>query len=295
MLKIKYVITTTIFALFGATVPAHAAPNYSDFYLPIVTSFKINVSIVAKKLDDGRFTYPLKADVEITVKVHANSLAGIKYNILKTEKISPTDPPCQYPSEAYGVRLGNTDYSGGEGNLPVLKTLVSTVKEGDWRIERYKLEMPIASNAYLAPCIGKYILSSLMLRDEAGHFKEMSFTYPGEPDGVYFGLGHANDKPTFSLMPESKCPKVKASEWGGMPNLCVESRDLFSAEFQITQQAIDLATAAASVKPSPSTTTSPKQGTTTTKMTTVKCTKKKTTLYVKAVKPKCPAGYATQK
>jgi hypothetical protein len=189
-------------------------------------------------------TYPLVANIDLVVRVHANSLAGIQFN-LKADPIPMPNPPCQYISgqvyqgATYKMQSGNTDVLGNEGNLPVLKQLVSSQPDGDWKLERYRFVFPINSNKFQPPCITSLRFSNITMRDTAGRFKSILINYGSTT--FYEMLGVRVPEQARLLLPEIACPNAGVSEFRSSPLACAESTDISKVVEQFTQAEIDMA------------------------------------------------------
>lgn len=298
---------------------AYAAPNYGDYFRPIIDSLKVEIPVVAKSKPDGGFTYPLVAKVDLLVRVHSNTLTGFRIS-LRNNKEVPLATPCQSLNNVK-ISIGNSDYRGGEGNLEPLAGLISKSIDKDWIIEKYKFEIQIPSNSFLKPCIGTYEPEVIHLRDIASHHKSILLNY-GTTIPFYESLGIFETDWHKLPLPENTCPLTTNSEFSGNPTACVEkiipsalarnftSQEIEQAESAETKRVAELkskqeveakqaaelkakqevdAKAAAELKAKQEAEAAAK------KKTTITCLKGKLTKKVIAIKPKCPSGYKLKK
>ena len=267
-------------------------PDFQDFYRPIIKSISLLLPVEAKVKAGGGYTYPLMAQIDLEVRVHSNSLTGVKL-VLRDDKEVPQGTPCQSLNNVK-ISIGNTENSGNEGNLQTLSGLTSRTSDQGWFLEKYKIMIPIPSNSYLKPCTGQYQLKAIFLRDIAGHFKSILVNY-GTDIPFYESLGRFDSDRSLLPLPENGCPKTTISEFRSMPTACIENikpgsldRNFGTEEIQIAERlavkaAADKAAAdKAAAKP-------------VVKEKTIICLKGKSSLKVIGKNPKCPAGYKVRK
>lgn len=308
--------------------PAYAEPKYDDYFRPIIDALKVDIPVVAKSKPEGGYTYPLIAKVELTIRVHSNTLTGFQISFRNNKEV-PMSTPCQSLNNVK-ISIGNSNYTGGEGNLNPLLGLISSVNDRDWIIERYKFEIPITSNSSLKPCIGTYEPEVIHLRDVASHHKSILINY-GTPIPFYESLGRFDSDWRKLPLPENGCPLTTISEFGSMPTACVEKispsalsrsftvQEIEQAEVAETKRLAELkakqeaevvaakaaadlkakqeavAKAAAELKAKHEAEAKSAALAAANKKTSITCIKGKLTKKLNAVKPKCPTGYKLKK
>jgi hypothetical protein len=298
MKRIKGAGLVCFFLTLGS-LPASAAPNFLDFYYPIVKEGRIDL----KFLKTANGAYPLIAEVNLVVRVHSNSLTGFRF-VFDNPGRKMSDTPCQ-DLQGVALRMGNTDYSGGEGSLAVLSGLRSRVADSDWFLETYKFDIQVPSNSALAPCLATYRPGSLFLRDISGKFKSILFNYGSKP--FYEGFPALRNNETYlnqnKPIPEFSCERNPEPVFNGY-YACVDNLEKISVPKTFTQTDIDQATKdneafrikveadrAAADKAAADKAAADKAAADAKKKTTITCVKGKLTKKVTAVNPKCPSGY----
>lgn len=311
-----------VFVLLICLLPArsaYAAPNYDDYFRPIIDSLNVEIPVVAKSKADGGYTYPLVAKVELTVRVHSNTLTGFRISLRNKNEV-PLATPCQSLNNVK-ISIGNSDYQGGEGNLQPLVGLISKSSDKDWMVEKYKFEIQVPSNSFLKPCVGTYEPEVIHLRDIASHHKSILINY-GTPVPFYESLGRFDSDWRKLPLPENSCPLTTSSEFRSMPTACVEKispsalsrsftvQEIEQAEIAESKRLVDLkakqeaeAKAAADLKAKKeveaATALKAKQDAdaraAANKKISITCIKGKVTKIVTALKPKCPTGYKLKK
>ena len=275
--------------------PASATPDFLDFYHPIVKEATVDLKF--EKNFNGN--YPLIAEVNIVVRVHSNSLTGFRFQYAAPPRDRP-DIPCQ-DLDGISLTVGNTNSVGSEGNLAVLNGLKSRVADSDWYLETYKFEIQVPSNSALAPCLRTYNPGSLFLRDIAGRWKSILFSYGPKP--FYEGFGITRNETYLKQnkpIPEFSCPRNPEPVFNGY-YACVDNLEKISVPKTFTQSDIDQAIQdneafrikAAADKAAADKAAADKAAAS--KKTTITCVKGKVTKKVTAVKPKCPSGYRVKR
>ena len=276
--------------------PASAAPDFLDFYHPIVKEATVDLKY-EKNFNDN---YPLIAEVNLVVRVHSNSLTGFRFTYAEPPRNRP-DIPCQ-DLDGISLSVGNTNSVGGEGNLAVLSGLKSRVADSDWYLETYKFEIQVPSNSALAPCLRTYNPGSLFLRDVAGRWKSILFNYGPKP--FYEGFGITRNETYLKQnkpIPEFSCPRNPEPVFNGY-YACVDNLEKIAVPKTFTQSEIDqafkdneafrikaAADKAAADKAAADKAAADKAAAS--KKVTITCVKGKLTKKVTAIKPKCPTGY----
>ena len=268
-------------------------PDFQDFYLPIIQSLSVKPVVTAVSDANGKTLYQTTLSTELEVKVHYNSLAG--FRIYYQGPSSSAENLCQSisnqsPGVVTRISVGNTEYSGGEGDLQIISGLKSRTPVGDWFLESYTLKLPVPSNQNFFPCFGNNRVTGLIIRDIAGRYKQFVNRGDGNPLPVtteqpdVVQTSYRYDSPNRVQIPEFSCPIIRGGEWDGAPIRCL---DKFNPQtLQLNFSAADKAAAdllaqqnAAAAK------------TAGTKKTSITCTKGKLIKKVTTVNPKCPAGY----
>jgi hypothetical protein len=236
--EVKKVIFLILILSVAFANTAQASPKYEDFYRPIIKSLTIDIPVTAKTKADGGYTYPLKAFVDLTVRIHANTLTGFAFYLRNYQEVRGSTP-CQSLHDTK-ISIGNSNYTGGEGNLAPLTGLLSRVSDSDWFLEKYRFEIPINSNSFLKPCIGKYDIQVIHLRDIASHHKSILLNY-GTPVPFYESLGRFDSDWKLLPLPENACPLTTNSEFRSMPTACVENLNQQALGRTFKQEEIELA------------------------------------------------------
>lgn len=224
-----------------ATPSQGADADFTDPYLPIITNLKIDMPLTVGKDSSGKLTYRLHAVVNLSVKVHANSLAGFGIRFEPSDWNSYNDTnPCQAPWQLPGqlLTVGDITYGGTLGNLQMASDLISSFIKDGWRYETYSFIAPIKTDPYLAPCLTKLRPITVRLKDLAGHIKQVSFN-PQTGQKSYSVLLPKVQDPIFKTLPETTCSKLPAVD-DDMPYTyaaCVEAAGIFDyfTEFTAVQ------------------------------------------------------------
>jgi hypothetical protein len=294
---------------------AHAAdtskPDFQDFYLPIIQSLSVKPVVTAVSDANGKTRYQTTLSTELEVKVHKNSLAG--FRIYYQGPTSTAENLCQSissqsPGVGTRISVGNTEYSGGEGDLQTLSGLKSRILVGDWFLESYSLKLPVPSNQNFFPCFGNNRVTGLIIRDIAGRYKLFVNRGDGKPSPVAIDqpdvvqTSYRYDSPYRSQIPEYSCPIISGGEWNGAPIRCLDKFDPQSLQFNFSaadkaaadKAAADKAAAdkAAADKAAADKAAADKAAA---KEKTIICLKGKSSLKVIGKNPKCPAGYKVKK
>jgi hypothetical protein len=295
-------------------------PDFQDFYLPIIQSLSVKPIVTAVSDTNGKTLYQTSLLTELAVKVHKNSLAG--FRIYYQGPTSSAENLCQSISSGIRISVGNTEYSGGEGDLQTLGGLKSRTPIGDWFLENYSLKLPVPSNQNFFPCFGNNRVTGLIIRDIAGRFKQFVNRGDGKPLPVtteqpdVVQTSYRYDSPYRAQIPEYSCPVISGGEWDGAPIRCQDKFD--PQTLQISFSAADKAAAdkaaadkaaadkaaadkAAADKAAADKAAADKAAADkatakpVTKEKSIVCTKGKSSLKVIGKNPKCPPGYKVKK
>jgi hypothetical protein len=326
-MRSRLILIPLLLGILLNSIPSAQAtePDFKDFYLPIIQDLKIKPEVNLKQDSNGKNQYVTQLAVDLVLKVHHNSLAG--FRVYYEGPRSTVENLCQSIQTLSGLRIsiGNTEYSGNEGSLTVLPGLKSRVKEGDWFIETYSLYLPIPSNQNFFPCEGTYKLTSIILRDVAGRYKQFLSRGDGlpvpittnQPDVVQTSFRF--DSPYRAQLAEYTCPKVVGGEWNSSPLRCIDnlnpsalqitfsSSDKTAFELKAKQEAEAKAAAelkakqeaeakaAAELKAKQEAEAKAAALAASKKKVTITCVKGKLTKKVTAITPKCPTGFKLKK
>ncbi len=238
-------VLSVILTLILASSPLSASagePDFKDFYMPIIQDVAIKPIVNVETDASGKKQYPVTINVSLKVKVHRNSLAGFGFRLFGP--VSTIENLCQSLSnqapnwDGIWISIGNTQYSGGEGDLKVLAGLKSRTPSDDWFIEFYSLDIPVRSNKNFFPCEGTNTVNSIIVRDIAGRYKQFVSRGDGtpapiksnQPDTILTPFRF--DSPYRAILPEFACTKVVGGEWNSSPLRCLDT--FASSSFTIT-------------------------------------------------------------
>lgn len=164
-----FLLSFATFAGFLAPAIAVDEADYSSPYLPVVQSAVITTQQYLPAPEGGVSEIRLRGSVSLQVRVHRNSVKGIKLYWYNFEHVSSVfERPC----------VNSVSVSDPWSSDLAVK-LVSRVADGDWFIER--LEATFDSGRTASPssryCAGRFLLSSMTLRDSAVRELELNRKY----------------------------------------------------------------------------------------------------------------------
>lgn len=198
-------------------------PNYRDSEIPQIQSLATSVS----KINDQ-----LTVVAELNVKIKSNTLSSIEINLSPRTINQVVNPKLIPPCVKLGSIKAQSATIGGE-----MGTLQSRVKTSDgWYLEKHvvtwvsKLPLvlyPTALSVYQDLCDGQYLISSIVLKDAAGHILTITANASSTAPAITTTSNQTTNNSTAASNKFLDTPIMQADFWlEGYPMPCVPASNL---------------------------------------------------------------------
>jgi hypothetical protein len=198
-------------------------PNYRDSEIPQIQTLATSVS----KTNDQ-----LTVAAELNVKIKSNTLSSIELNLSPRTTNQAVNPKLIPPCVKLGSIKAQSATVGGE-----MGALQSRVKTSDgWYLERYVVTLisklplvlyPTAVPTYQDLCDGQYLISSIVLKDAAGHILTITANASSTAPIVTATSNQTTSNSTVASNKFLDTPIMQADFWiEGYPMPCVPTTNL---------------------------------------------------------------------